>query len=171
MHIHKFILMISLGIPCIPAASAQTQPDPKKQALEQLRQMRRQMLIEKLALSEEEQKNFLPLYEAYKEEDRLLVVAFRKKYKKNAVIYMTDEQAKVYLDDLIKLKDAQWQLQKSYFTRFLGVLPAKKVAMLSQVEKEIQLALKLKARQIRQQGPPRQGGPQQFPPSEDSDEE
>ena len=140
-------------------AMAQTQPDPKKQALEQLRQMRKQMLIEKLALSDEEQKNFLPVYEAVKEEDRLLVAAFRQKYKKNAVIYMTEEQAKVYLEELIKLKDAQWLLQKNYYAKFLAVLPAKKVAMLSQVEKEIQLAIKMKLRPMlqapnRPQGPP-----------------
>ncbi len=141
-------LLLAWGL--IPTISAQTQPDPRKQALEQLRQLRKQLLIEKLALSDEEQRNFLPVYEAYKEEDRLLVSAFKKKYPKNAVIYMTEEQAKIYLDELTKLKDAQWQLQKSYMVKFLAVLSAKKVAMLSQAEKEIQLAVKLKARQLRQ---------------------
>lgn len=158
----KLIPSLLISICSLSAIHAQNQPDPKKQALEQLRQIRKQMLTEKLALTEEEQKNFLPVYEAFKEEDRLLIAAFRQKYKKNAIIYMTDEQAKVYLDDLIKLKDAQWLLQKNYYTKFLAVLPAKKVAMLSQVEKEIQLAIKLKMRQIKQQ-PNRPGAP---PPQE-----
>lgn len=142
------MLVLLFGL--LPMASAQAQPDPRKQALEQLRQFRKQLLIEKLALNDEEQRNFLPIYEAYKEEDRLLVSAFKKKYPKNAVIYMTEEQAKIYLDELTKLKDAQWQLQKNYMVKFLTVLSAKKVAMLPQAEKEIQVAVKLKARQMRQ---------------------
>ena len=157
-------LLICLG--AMTNSMAQNQPDPRKQALEQLRQIRKQMLIEKLALTDDEQKNFLPLYEAFKEEDRLLMVAFRQKYKKNAVIYMTEEQAKVYLEDLIKLKDAQWLLQKNYYTRFLAVLPAKKVAMLSQVEKEIQQVIKLKMHQLRQQ-PNRPGAPPQDLPDDE----
>jgi tRNA U34 2-thiouridine synthase MnmA/TrmU len=63
---------------------------------------------------------------------------------------MTEEQAKIYLEELTKLKDAQWQLQKNYMAKFLTVLPAKKVAMLPQAEKEIQVAVKLRARQLRQ---------------------
>ncbi|MEN9510714.1 MAG: hypothetical protein RLZZ370_533 [Bacteroidota bacterium] len=148
LNLNILTLLLTLGI--LPGISAQSQPDPRKQALEQLRQLRKQLLIEKLALSDEEQRNFLPVYEAYKEEDRLLVSAFKKKYPKNAVIYMTEEQAKIYLEELTKLKDAQWQLQKNYMAKFLTVLPAKKVAMLPQAEKEIQVAVKLRARQLRQ---------------------
>jgi hypothetical protein len=166
MQYFKIISTMFISFCALSAASAQNQPDPKKQALEQLRQIRKQMLIDKLALTEDEQKNFLPVYEAYKEEDRLLMAAFRQKYKKNTVIYMTEEQAKVYLEDLIKLKDAQWLLQKNYYNRFLAVLPAKKVAMLSLVEKEIQLAIKLKMRQLRQQ-PQRPGVPPQELPDEE----
>lgn len=157
LNLNIWTLLLTLGM--LPTASAQTQPDPRKQALEQLRQLRKQLLIEKLALSEEEQRNFLPVYEAYKEEDRLLVSAFKKKYPKNAVIYMTEEQAKIYLDELTKLKDAQWQLQKSYMTKFLAVLPAKKVAMLSQAEKEIQVAVKLRAQQLKQHPGPEEPVP------------
>ncbi|MEY3983943.1 MAG: hypothetical protein RL160_1502 [Bacteroidota bacterium] len=157
--------MLVLLIGFLPMVTAQAQPDPRKQALEQLRQFRKQLLIEKLALNEEEQRNFLPVYEAYKEEDRLLVSAFKKKYPKNSVIYMTEEQAKIYLDELTKLKDAQWQLQKNYMIKFLAVLSAKKVAMLPQAEKEIQVAVKLKARQLRQ----RPGSEESIPSAPDEE--
>ncbi len=146
--IFSLMFLMTLGM------IAEAQPGPnKQQKLEKLREFRKKMLIEKLSLTEQEQKDFLPVYEEYKVKENDLKIAFRKKYPKNKIVYMTDEEANVYLDDFIKLREDQVALFKTYADKFRKVLPIKKVIMIQQVEKEIQMAILKKAKEMKTDPP------------------
>lgn len=121
----------------------------RKEKLEKLKEFRKKLLIEKLSLTTDEQKNFLPLYEESKEKERTILVDFRNKYPKNKLIIMTDEEANKYLDDYIKLQESRLALEKEYIEKYRKVLPVRKVIIIKRVEKEIQQAIIKKAGEIK----------------------
>lgn len=120
----------------------------RKEKLEKLKEFRKKLLIEKLSLTADEQKNFLPLYEEFKEKERTLLVDFREKYPKNKLIIMSDEEANKYLDDYLKLQESRLALEKEYIDKYRKVLPVRKVIIIKRVEKEIQQAIIKKAGEI-----------------------
>jgi Ni/Co efflux regulator RcnB len=118
-------------------------PEDKKKKREQrekkqkkLQEMKEKFFNSKLSLTEAEKKKFWPLYNEYHKKHKKLNSDFRKKYKENDIIFMTDEQAEQYLKDFNKLKQDELDLMKEYQKKFKAFLPIKKVIMIYKVEKE-----------------------------------
>lgn len=111
----------------------------------QINELRKKYLIEKLALTEAEQKAFFPLLDEFKQKDKALRDTFRNRYKPNQIPFMDDKKAEEFLNAMIKLKDDQNNLFKEYILKFRKVLPVKKVVMLPQVEKEFKKEILKKA--------------------------
>jgi hypothetical protein len=147
-------------------AQENTPPPPltREQALEQLKDLRRQLLTEKLGLAENEVSAFVPVYEEFREKENKIALDFRAKYRKVDVSQFTEEQAKAYLLDLNAMKTAQHQLRQTYYDRFLTLIPAKKLVLLPAAEKEIQHAVLRRAREMRHQGKPGKSGDHQGRP-------
>jgi hypothetical protein len=55
------------------------------------------------------------------------------------------------------MRDAQHQLQRTYYERFLTLIPAKKLVLLQRAEREIQQEIVKRSRELRPNKPP--GGP------------
>lgn len=129
-------------------------PADREAALRELKELRRNLLTAKLGLTEEEKNRFIPVYEELREKENQLALNFRAKYRKRDLALLTEEEAKTYLSDLGSMRDAQHQLQRSYYERFLTLLPAKKLVLLQRAEREIQQEIVKRSREMRPNKPP-----------------
>ena len=97
-------------------------------------------ITERLALTTEESKAFWPVYEAKNEAKKKMIKSIkgdRKSNPKKKLEEMTDEEVTTMLNNMINLKQGRARyLQKEYNTKFLAILPPKKVAKLYHVERE-----------------------------------
>jgi len=132
-------------------------PAEREAALRELKELRKTLLTAKLGLTEEEKNRFIPVYEEFREKENQLALHFRAKYRKRDLALLTEEEAKVYLTDLGSMRDAQNQLQRTYYERFLTLIPAKKLVLLQRAEREIQQEIVKRSRELRPNKPP--GGP------------
>lgn len=131
-------------------------PADREAALRELKELRRNLLTAKLGLTEDEKNRFIPVYEELREKENQLALSFRAKYRKRDLALLTEEEARLYLTELGSMRDAQHQLQRSYYEKFLTLIPAKKLVLLQRAEREIQQEIVTRSRELR---PSRPGGP------------
>lgn len=96
-------------------------------------------ITERLALTPEESKAFWPVYEAKNEAKKKMIKSIkgdRKSNPRKKLEEMTDEEVTTMLNNMINLKQGELDIQKEYNTKFLAILPPKKVAKLYHVERE-----------------------------------
>ena len=96
-------------------------------------------ITERLALTTEESKAFWPVYEAKNEAKKKMIKTIkgdRKSNPRKKLEEMTDEEVTTMLNNMINLKQGELDIQKEYNTKFLTILPPKKVAKLYHVERE-----------------------------------
>ncbi len=96
-------------------------------------------ITERLALTPEESKAFWPVYDQRNEERKAALKTIRGDRKENPrkkLEEMSDAEVKILLDNMIKAKQAELDIQKKYNDKFLAILPSKKVAKLYHVERE-----------------------------------
>ena len=96
-------------------------------------------ITERLALTTEESKAFWPVYEAKNEAKKKMIKSIkgdRKSNPRKKLEEMTDEEVTTMLNNMINLKQGELDIQKEYNTKFLAILPPKKVAKLYHVERE-----------------------------------
>jgi hypothetical protein len=90
-------------------------------------------------LTEEEQKEFWPLYDAYQTELSELEdkkIALIKMYAEHYQD-MTDEKAQELLDQFLAVDDEALEARRTHVKKFLKALPAKRVARYFQVENKL----------------------------------
>lgn len=96
-------------------------------------------ITERLALTPDESKVFWPVYEQRNEERKTAIKAIkgdRKENPRKKLEEMSDAEVKTLLDNMIKVKQTELDIQKKYNDKFLSILPPKKVAKLYHVERE-----------------------------------
>ena len=126
------ILLLGIGIIC--SAQAQKRDSSKQEKIKELQAI---ILTEKLALTEEEKKNFLPLYYQYKDEERALAKKIRRVGRLANNPNLTEEEANKILNQMVQLNQEKAALFAKYVKQFKTVLPATKVAKIYVVEREI----------------------------------
>lgn len=100
---------------------------------------RQGIIYEAMDLTEQESKEFWPLYREYQNEVQKVndkLVALTTDYLKTYG-NLSDEQAQQMLKDFLKYQQARLDLQKKYVERFNKVLPARKVARYFQLENKM----------------------------------
>lgn len=118
---------------------------------ERLREEKVKFLKKKLALTADEEKKFIPLYEKYTDEMQEL----RKTFKSDVdlaevdLTFMSDEECQKLIDDILGFKQKEVDLIKKYTDEFKKVLPVKKVAMIFKAEVEFKKQLVKKLREYR----------------------
>ncbi len=128
-------ITIIIGLTAISFA----QKGPKAQSKEERKAQKIAFITERLALTPEESKTFWPVYEQRNKDKKAIMKSIkgdRKDTPKKKIEEMTDNEVKTLLDKMIEKKQAELDLQKEYNTKFLAILPAKKVAKLYHVERE-----------------------------------
>jgi hypothetical protein len=120
---------------------------------EKLREEKIKFIKKKLALTADEEKKFLPLYEKYMDEAQEL----RKTFKSDVdlaevdLTFMTDEECQKLIDDILNSKQKEVDLIKKYTEEFKKVLPVKKVAMIFKAEVEFKQHLVKKLKEFRKE--------------------
>jgi hypothetical protein len=110
-----------------------------------LRAKKRELIKKAVALSEEQAKNFWPVYDKYEKElvqindTRLAMITdYAKNYES-----MTDEKAAELIVRAMDFQDKRMGLRKSYMADLRNILPPKMVARLLQLENQTDLLIDL----------------------------
>lgn len=142
----------------------------RRARMEELKEVRHRMFVEKLGLSETEEKAFFPIYDEYQLKLRESRHEFKRKWKDKKPEDLTEEEASEYINDAVAMRQKEVELFKTYSEKLKTVIPAKKVVILPRVEREIQHELMEKYKRGKgkhQQGKPRQGHPPKSPDAPD----
>lgn len=161
----KNILVILVAL-CAIAVSAGTPPDSSRKAkLEELKKLRRELYVKKLALTEQEAVKFFPIWDEFELKQRQAKKEFRDKWKGRKPEDLSEQDAEAYLNDALKLRETELQLFRTYTEKLKPVLPATKILKLNRVQKEVQRELMEKMRELkgRPGHRPGRGGPNRPP--------
>lgn len=98
-------------------------------------------IAEVMQLTEEESTTFWPLYNEYN--DKMYIINTRlfnaiKEYSEN-YLKMTDEKAKELWTEAIKVEMDLLKLEKTYFKKFIKILPGTKAVRYLQAENKIKV--------------------------------
>lgn len=163
MKLRIFILaLVAVGL----STPAWAQPGAKAAAAkERVAMAQIGFLTHKLQLTSAEAQRFWPVYEAYQAELRQVsreplrelrqVVENEEKWAN-----LTEKEAEELMRKHAQSQNERERIRRTYHTKFLEVLPAKKVLLLYVAEVQFKEAMldKLRERQGRPQGPPPGGG-------------
>ena len=114
--------------------------------LEKVRADKKLLIATNMALTEQEDAAFWPVYEAYQKDlaalnDRIrnMIKSYANAYNQGAV---ADDTAKKLLDEVLAIEASELEMKRSYVAKFGKVLPAAKVARYYQIENKIRAAVK-----------------------------
>lgn len=144
--------LVSLG-----SVFAQPSDSARKAKVEAMKKIRRELYVQKLSLSEDQAQKFFPVMNEFEQKQRELKKPFRDKWGTRKPEELTDAEAEVYLTEAHKMRQDELNLNKTYGDKFKPILGAKKVLMLKRVQREVQMEMVRKFREMRGQG--RSGGP------------
>lgn len=130
---------------CAVTATAQDKPANNMQILvEKVRADKKLIVADNMQLTETEAKAFWPVYGQYQNELFLirtrsakLIGDYRKAYEN-----MTNDTAKILLDEYMTIEALTLKLRKAYLPKFREVLPETKVMRYYQIENKIEAALR-----------------------------
>lgn len=150
------------------AQSDKANRDSMRQAkMEELKKLRKDLLIKKLELTDAEAEKFFPIYDEYQLKLRQSQKEFHKKWKGKKPEDLTEEEAIQFLDDATAAREKEVALFKEYSEKLKAAIPAKKIVILPRVEREVRKELIDKARDGKKgPHPPKRGkgGPHPPPP-------
>lgn len=113
---------------------------------ERIRAFRTAIITEELQLTDKESAAFFPIYEAYDEERKNLQEEHQQLQRQLAIV--ADAELIDKVEEVFQLEEEQIQLRRTYFERFVEVLPIRKVVLLHRAERQFkkQLLEKIKER-------------------------
>lgn len=146
MRIMKALIFCAIVLTCAPAF-AQDQANTNMQILlDKVKADKKLVVASNMELTEDEQKSFWPIYEAYQRDlmginQRLgqTIASYADAYNKNQ---LTDDLASKLTSEALAIDQDELNLRKTYAGRLIKVLPAKKVARYLQIENKIRAAIR-----------------------------
>lgn len=109
---------------------SQAQPRNMQDRIEALRIA---FFTEKLQLTPQESQNFWPLYNEYQEKEKTI----RQSYKDDKSLeLMSDAEAEKLIENTFLMEEQMLGLKKEYYQKMRKVLPVRKVALLSRIERQ-----------------------------------
>ena len=140
----KFARMLLIIVALCGAALAAAQDAPADNMAilkEKLQADKKLVVAANMDLTEAEAAKFWPVYTNYQKDLQginqqlgKLIDSYATEYNANT---LTDDKAKKLVDDMLKVEQAELDLQKSYVPKLNAVLPARKVARYLQLENKI----------------------------------
>ena len=128
---------------------AQAQPPTvatQDSRIEAIESRRIAFLTEKMSLTPDEARVFWPVYNEYNKKRDELTAEHRKKWHKVKVSEMSNEEAGRYSEDLILHMERNASIKREYHERLKRILPARKIALLYEAEREFNRILFQEAR-------------------------
>ena len=137
------LAIMMLVTPALALAAATTDMEI---LAEKIKADKKLLVSTNMSLTEEEARNFWPLYEGYQKELQTvngelanLIVEFAEAYAKGP---LPNETAKQILDDVFTLEEKEVQLKRTYADKMRKDLPASKVTRYMQIESKIRAIVK-----------------------------
>ena len=137
------LAIMMLVTPALALAAATTDMEI---LAEKIKADKKLLVSTNMSLTEEEARNFWPLYEGYQKELQTvngelanLIVEFAEAYGKGP---LPNETAKQILDDVFTLEEKEVQLKRTYADKMRKDLPASKVTRYMQIENKIRAIVK-----------------------------
>jgi hypothetical protein len=142
-----FAGLLALTLLSTSSVMAQEQAADNMQImLDKVRADKKLLVANNMKLTEEEAKNFWPVYDAYQKELQQLNGRLEKTLKAYADAYnkgaIPDDTAKQLMNDALAIDEAEVQLKRTYVPKLEKVLPVSKVARYLQLETKIRSAVK-----------------------------
>ncbi len=138
------MLLTAITVLSVSAALPQDKPADNMQiVLEKVHADKKLLVAANMDLTESEAKAFWPVYEKYQNELFLLrsrTVKLIKDYS-DAYEKMSNDKAKMLLDELMIIETLGPKLRQTYLPKFRKVLPEVKVVRYYQIENKINAAL------------------------------
>lgn len=133
-------------------------PDSTRKAnMEAMKKKRKELYVQKLALTPAEAEKFFPVWDEFEQKMRESKKAFRTKWKGKKPEDLNEAEAAEFMQDAIKMRETEVQLFKTYTDKLKGTIPAKKLVLLPRVSREVQHELVKEMKEKRgKRGP---GGP------------
>ena len=136
-------LMLALSVPLTAAGTADTN---LQILLDKIHADKKLLVASNMDLDDDEGKVFWPVYESYQKD----LQAINKRIVKVVSSYadawnndsLTDEKAKLLLDEALAIEESEVQLRKTYAAKLSGALPDRLVARYLQIENKIRAAIR-----------------------------
>jgi len=139
-------LMVAVATFPTPALTQGTSADNMQILREKIKADKKLLVANNMGLTESEAKGFWPVYEEYQKDlaainQRIgkLIGSYAADYRANT---LTDDKAKLLIDELVAIEQAEAGLKASYVPKLSKVLPPKKVARYLQIENKIRAVVK-----------------------------
>jgi len=145
------VIFFSLSVIFSPTSFAEmSQDELLLRQLEQSRTIKReqakQVIWENMVFTAEEEKEFWPLYEAYRGEMRKLNDQLLELIKDYATYYNTSEMARgngtKSFEKALDIESARIAVKREYIKKFKKILPEHKVARFFHVDNKIEILIK-----------------------------
>jgi hypothetical protein len=143
------IIWLFLLIPAKMFAQTDTSATAKR---EKIQAQKVAYITQKLVLTVEESQKFWPVYNEYDAQKEVLNKAYRQKMKAYKKATITEAQADSIIIADISHDQALLDLKKLYIAKFKAVIPATKVAKLSEAEREFKRMLLKLIKEPRKEG-------------------
>ena len=139
-------LMVAVATFPTPALTQGTSADNMQILREKIKADKKLLVATNMELTESEAKGFWPVYEEYQKDLTAINQRIGKLIETYAADYraktLTDEKAKVLIDELVAIEQAEAGLKTSSVPKLRKVLPEKKVARYLQIENKIRALVK-----------------------------
>ena len=147
MKVINVLMFCMIVLACAPLfAQEQTSNSNMQILLDKVKADKKLVVASNMELTEDEQKNFWPIYEAYQRDLQGInqrmgraIAAYADAYNKNQ---LTDDMASKLTNEALAIDQDEINLRKTYASRLIKVLPAKKVARYLQIENKIRAAIR-----------------------------
>ena len=144
----KAVRIVCLLLVCMWALPLFAQDQPTDSSMDKVRDAlkanKRAFVSVNLGLTEQEDKNFWPVYDSYQADMEKVNKRLVDLIKDYAAHYdnLSDEKAKQLLDESLAIDTEMMKVKKAYVSKFAAVIPMKKVARYYQMENKIQAVLR-----------------------------
>ena len=139
------LMVVAATFP-VPALTQGTSADNMQILREKIKADKKLLVATNMELTESEAKGFWPVYEEYQKDltainQRVgkLIGSYAEDYRTNT---LTDEKAKLLINELVAIEQAEAGLKTSYVPKLSKVLSQKKVARYLQIENKIRALVK-----------------------------
>ena len=113
-----------------------------------VQEMRMKFYNDQLQFTEQEQKDFWPLFEQFKKDEQNLKKQARPNQRFDL---MSDAQAEAYILKTLDTEDKVIDLKRDYVIKLMKVIPVRKVAMINRTERQFKQKILSNIKKKRQQ--------------------
>jgi Spy/CpxP family protein refolding chaperone len=127
------ILILMVGFLMLATQTTFAQPGHIK---DRIQDARKEYVIKRLDLTQEQQKKFVPLYEDYTSKQHEIQKQIRFLRLETGSLALSDAEMNADIDKMIELKQKELDLEKEYIGKFRQILNVKQVVEMYKAERD-----------------------------------